>query len=187
MENKTIYDLMHRRSCRAFKPEPVAQEAIETIVQCGLFAPSAMNQQPWHLTVIRDKAILDDMSIAMAEIMAQSGDEKAITRAKDPGFHSFHNAPCAIMLSGPETAKFRVSDCGGAAVQLTVAAQALGVGSVIVASVLPVFQSASANRFIERLQIPAGYIPTLSIALGYPACDEPEAPPRKADTVTYIG
>jgi len=186
MENKTIYDLLHRRSYRAFKPALPKQEDLDTVLQCAVAAPSAMNVQPWHFTMIRNKALLDDMSAAMADIMRASGDEKAIARADAPGFSSFHNAPCAIMISGPEDARFRASDCGGAAVNITVAAQALGIGSVIVASVLPIFQGDKSKTFMERLHIPAGYVPTLTVALGYPACDEPAMPERKTGTITFI-
>jgi|GEM_PF-117466 len=185
-QNKTIYDLMHRRSYRAFQPTALKQEELATIVECALHAPSARNEQPWHVTVIRSKQVIDGISAAMADVMRASGDEGAVSRANDPNFSSFHHAPCVIMLSGPEDARFRVSDCGGMAQTVALAAQAMGIGSVIVASMLPVFQGPAAAQLMERLQIPAGYVPTLTVALGYPACDEPSAPERKADTVTYI-
>jgi len=186
MENKTIYDLLHRRSYRAYKPALPTKEELDTILQCAVAAPSAMNGQPWHFTMIRSKELLDDMSKAMADIMRASGDEKAIARANTPGFSSFHNAPCAIMISGPVDSRFRVSDCGGAAVNITVAAQALGIGSVIVASVLPVFQGVAADDLQKRLCLPEGYMPTLFIALGYPACEEPVMPERKEGTITFV-
>ena len=186
MENKTIYDLLHRRSCRAFKPALPTKEELDTILQCAVYAPSAMNAQPWHFTMIRKKELLDEMSAAMADIMKSSGDEKAVQRASVPGFSSFHNAPCAVMISGPEDARFRVSDCGGAAVNITVAAQALGVGSVIVASVLPAFHGPYAAELLKQLQLPDGYVPTLMVALGYPVREETAAPERKDGVITFI-
>jgi len=185
-QNKTIYDLLHRRSYRTFTPDALKQEELQTILDCGVFAPSAMNQQPWHFTVVRDKQLMDDMVAAMADIMKQSGDARSIERASSPDFHSFHHAPCVILVSGAESAIARASDCGGATTCMAVAAQALGIGSVIVASILPIFQGKRAGEFMERLQVPAGYIPTLTLALGYPGCAEPDAPARKESVITYI-
>ena len=185
-QNKTIYDLLHRRSYRAFQPMALQQAEVETIVECALHAPSARNEQPWHVTVIRNAQTIKDISGAMADVLRASGDAGAIARADDPNFCSFHHAPCVVLLSGPADSRFRVSDCGGMAQTIAVAAQAMGIGSVIVASMMPVFDGPAADEFMTRLQIPEGYKPTLSVALGYPACEEPNAPERKADTVTYI-
>lgn len=45
-----------------FTEEAVAQADVETIVQAGVNAPSAMNGQPWHFSVITDKAVLEQIS-----------------------------------------------------------------------------------------------------------------------------
>jgi len=185
-QNKTIYDLLHRRSYRAFKPEMVQQEDLEQIIRCGLHAPSANNCQPWHFTVVRNTALLDEMSAELAKVMKQSGEEAAIKRASAADFHCFYHAPCAVLISGPESEGSRVTDGGGAVQNLALAAQALGLGSVIVASVMPVFQGVRGGEFMERLKIPAGFVPMLTLAIGYPACAEPDVPERKTDVVTYI-
>jgi nitroreductase len=44
-----------RRSIRAFKPDPVPREMIETILQLATKAPSAINLQPWEFTVVSGK------------------------------------------------------------------------------------------------------------------------------------
>ncbi len=41
-----------RRSCRAFKPDPVPREKIEEILRFSISAPSAINLQPWEFTVV---------------------------------------------------------------------------------------------------------------------------------------
>lgn len=37
--------LLNRRSCRTFEDGPVSDEDIDTIVECGLQAPSGTNKQ----------------------------------------------------------------------------------------------------------------------------------------------
>ena len=41
-----------RRSCRAFTPDPVPKEMIEEMLQVATWAPSAINLQPWEVTVV---------------------------------------------------------------------------------------------------------------------------------------
>ena len=51
----TLTDLlMERHSCRAFRPDAVADDVIARIVSAAGRAPSWCNAQPWHLIVTRD-------------------------------------------------------------------------------------------------------------------------------------
>ncbi len=53
MELKDI--IKERRSIRAFRPDKVAREEVETILGMALRAPSAINLQPWEVTVVMDE------------------------------------------------------------------------------------------------------------------------------------
>ena len=39
--------------------DPVTQEQVEKLLEAGIMAPSAMNKQPWHFIVCRDREMLD--------------------------------------------------------------------------------------------------------------------------------
>lgn len=41
-----------RKSVRAFRPDPVPREVLERLLRMALHAPSALNLQPWELTVV---------------------------------------------------------------------------------------------------------------------------------------
>ncbi|MBN2151400.1 MAG: nitroreductase [Candidatus Lokiarchaeota archaeon] len=41
-----------RRSVRKFTPDPVSDATIEEILECGRWAPSGLNHQPWRVVVI---------------------------------------------------------------------------------------------------------------------------------------
>ncbi len=41
-----------RKSIRGYKPDPVAKEVLEEILELAKWAPSAMNTQPWEFTVL---------------------------------------------------------------------------------------------------------------------------------------
>lgn len=42
-----------RTSCRAYKPDPVAEQNIRHILEAARLAPSACNRQPWRFAVVR--------------------------------------------------------------------------------------------------------------------------------------
>jgi nitroreductase len=44
-----------RRSCRAYRDEPVSREDIEKVLEAARLAPSACNQQPWRFAVVTDE------------------------------------------------------------------------------------------------------------------------------------
>ena len=47
-----IQAIHERRSCRAFKSDPVPRDLIEEILGLAIRAPSAINLQPWEFTVV---------------------------------------------------------------------------------------------------------------------------------------
>lgn len=57
--------LQNNKTTQYFTEEAVAQKDIETIVQAGINAPSAMNGQPWHFSVITDAEVLQQISEGM--------------------------------------------------------------------------------------------------------------------------
>jgi nitroreductase len=46
-----------RRSVRAYRDEPVANELIESCLEAARLAPSACNAQPWHFVVVEKEAL----------------------------------------------------------------------------------------------------------------------------------
>ncbi|OPY69679.1 MAG: putative NAD(P)H nitroreductase YodC [Syntrophorhabdaceae bacterium PtaU1.Bin034] len=47
--------IKERRSIRAFKSDPVPREKVEEILSLAIRAPSAINLQPWELTVVMNE------------------------------------------------------------------------------------------------------------------------------------
>jgi nitroreductase len=55
-----------RRSVRVMSPEPIPAADVEAIVECGLYAPSGSNQQPWHFAVITNRELINKIKDAVA-------------------------------------------------------------------------------------------------------------------------
>jgi nitroreductase len=47
--------IRERKSIRAFKADRVSREKVEEVLEAAIWAPSALNLQPWELTVVMDE------------------------------------------------------------------------------------------------------------------------------------
>ena len=65
---KAFYALVaRRRSVRAFAPDPVPREVIETCVRAAGTSPSGANHQPWFFALVGEKAIKAKIRAAAEE------------------------------------------------------------------------------------------------------------------------
>lgn len=51
--------LYTRRSIRKYTDKKVGDKELEKIIEAGMHAPSAVNKQPWHFIIFRDKATME--------------------------------------------------------------------------------------------------------------------------------
>jgi nitroreductase len=51
--------LFNRRSIRKYTGGTVSNEQLEKIIEAGMYAPSAVNKQPWHFIIFRGQSIID--------------------------------------------------------------------------------------------------------------------------------
>ena len=51
-----------RRAVREYTSQDVDEQAIRRLIDAAVHAPSAVNQQPWTFTVVRDQSVLDRIS-----------------------------------------------------------------------------------------------------------------------------
>ncbi|HEX9062869.1 MAG TPA: nitroreductase family protein [Clostridia bacterium] len=186
MPNETINTILKRRSIRAFKEEQIKDGDLELIVKAGLYAPSAMNQQSWHLTVISKKEVIEKINSTAKEIFKNSDVEYLKERAKSEKFDLFYNAPAIIIISGDQSAVLPESDAAAATENILLAAASLGIGSVWVGSSGYIFPTEAGKALKKELGIPDEYKPINIAALGYNAAEAPAAPPRKENKVNYI-
>ncbi len=57
-----LKEIATRRSIRNFENKQVEQEKIELILEAGMLAPSAKNEQPWEFIVIKNKDIINKLA-----------------------------------------------------------------------------------------------------------------------------
>ena len=180
--------IRERRAVRDYRPDPVSAGMIYQLMTSASWAPSAMNEQPWHFTVVTDTNLLDEMSTNSKAWLLQS--VSAMPRAEhfrdmlsDENFHIFYHAPALIIISAPSQGQWAVEDCSLAAQNLMLAAANLGLGSCWIGFAQSWLNAPQAR---EQLNLSRENICVAPIVVGYPKAMPPSVP-RKALTVTWVG
>ena len=174
--------ISHRRSHRVYRKEQLPEEVLSAILRAGLESPSATNRQPWHFSVVQDAALLQEVHDEAARVMGKSGSP----RFASPDFQIFYHAPTAVFIFGEKDFKWTQVDCGIAVENMALAAEGLGVGSVILGLPMPAFKGDRAEELRAKLQCPAGYDFVIAIALGY-AEDMKDPHDLRPEKISRIG
>jgi len=178
--NKAI---LERYSCRDFASKPMSKEHAKELANAALAAPSAMNLQPWHIIVITNKALIDEMDLdAMSILKEQSGE--SYNRIMGRGGKIFYNAPCIVIIA-KDSSDYATLDVGIATQNVALAAHGLGLSSVICGMARIPLSGPRASEWAKRLQMPAGFTFGMSICVGHAQTTKP---PHDLDfsKLTYI-
>jgi nitroreductase len=62
-KNPVVEAIRTRRSIRQFTKEAVSDEALDQILESGLWAPSGKNNQPWKLAVVQDPMLKESLAV----------------------------------------------------------------------------------------------------------------------------
>jgi nitroreductase len=180
--------IRERRAVRDYKPDTVPQDAIHKLISAACWAPSAMNAQPCHFTVVTDKAVLDDISRKAKAWLLKS--VYTFPRPvhfrdllSDKDFHLLYHAPALIIISAPALGQWSTEDCTLAAQNLMLAATSLGLGSCWIGFAQGWLNSQEAR---ELLNLPPQNLCVAPIAIGHPKAVLPPTP-RKAPAVNWVG
>lgn len=177
-KNVVIENIMSRRSIRKYKDQPVEREKLQQIVECGINAPSGMNQQPWEVRVV-DKA---EYINGITEVYKKANPKAA----EDPSFKNmFRNAPAVIFVASPKNGSGQL-DCGLLGENMMLAALSLDLGTCCLGGPIRFMKdNAEAAPYLQQLAFSDDYELLYAIAVGYPD-EAPAAKPRNADKVKFI-
>ena len=178
-KNIVVENIMTRRSIRDYKEEPVCREQMAKVMECGIYAPSAMNMQLWAVRLVDDKEFIDGVTAIAVKQRPEIKEQE--------GFRNiFRNAPTVAFIAIPEESYSGEFDSGLLAQNMMLSAWSMGIGSCCLGSAVPVMNSEEAKPYLERLNLPEGYRLQIAIAFGYPEGEIPEAPARDASKAYYV-
>ena len=166
--NEVLKAIAQRYSCRDFADNaPLDSAQIEAIVKAALAAPSGLNRQPWHIMVITDKALIEEMDAEGMRILAESPEHKeTYERMMSRGGKLLYNAPCMFLIASEALWAYATMDCGILCQNITLAAQSLGLGSIIVAMTNVPLSGTRGEEFKKRVKFPEGYTFGMSVLVG---------------------
>ena len=183
MENQALEAIRNRRSTRKYKEEQITDEELQILLDAAIQAPSAVNSQPWYFTVIQDKEFIDMMNDKTKEEMVKD-ENSYVSNVGKSNTHIFYNAPTLIVVSGKKDVNSSLVDCSAAIENMLIAAESINIGTVWIGFVRNFFKI---KENVKKLQLPQGYEPFYSVAIGYKK-DESEKGPskRNKDVINYI-
>lgn len=97
-------EITERKSIRKYKPDTIEQADIETILQAGIYAPSAKNRQPWKYLVYTDSAKDDLLNVMEKGLLRERDGDKLLPRSQyglPDAFHTLQvmrEAPVLIII-----------------------------------------------------------------------------------------
>jgi nitroreductase len=173
MANPVVTAIADRRSIRKYKAQQLSGDQLDALLKAAVEAPSAGNRQPWHFSIVQNQDIIKDIN---AEAGKAAG--------KDLG-DIFFAAPTVIFISCDAASRWGRLDCGIAVENIALAAQSLGLGTVILGRPDAAFTGPEGPRFSKLLKFPEGHSYAVAIAVGIPDTTK-EAHPLEPGRIDYI-
>lgn len=173
IHNQVTDAILARRSVRVFEDCSITKEELDTIVECGRYAPNARNFQTYRITVVTDQMLIR----RMAEITAKH-------LGGVPEDHNFFGARQIIVLSDCLENYMRDADCACVLENMFIAAQSLGIGSVWINQFETIKYLPDVVAFCEEIGIEKNHYICGIGAFGYPM-EHPEPKPRTAEIVYF--
>ena len=159
--NEVLQNIRSRRSVRSFTEDVIPEEAVQQIVEAAIYAPSAMNRQSWHFTVVHNREKIQKLAAAIGQITGR--ENYAADRSNQNG----------------------QLDTGCAMENIMLAAHSLGIGSVWINQARENCDKEPLRSVLTEFGMPESHVIWGIASLGYPAA-VPEAKPRADGTVNYI-
>ncbi len=185
--------IIDSRTTQAFTDEAVADDDLHVIVEAGLAATSAINQQPWYFAVVTNREVMDEIKGSAggfggapmggkpeggAPDGAPMGDQPEGDRPAPPqgggmpggsAKAGLGDSPVAIIVYMDESSKSPNAsfDCGLACENMFIAAKALGYGAKIVSSPTMQLNGGDHDALCEKLGVDASYTAVAVLLIGH--------------------
>ncbi|PKB80654.1 MAG: hypothetical protein BZY88_08385 [SAR202 cluster bacterium Io17-Chloro-G9] len=178
MNDITLFEAIHtQRAIRNFSAAHVPEEAVETIMEAAIRAPSGGNRQGWSFLIIRDRDVKRQFGEwyvdAWHRLTSDMDFQSPAAQPYRPSMltHSMEDIPVLILACQQRPAAGNSPDgiTSGASIypavqNIMLAARALGL-----ATVLTTLHTSHEQEVKELLGIPGNVDTAALIPLGYPA------------------
>lgn len=170
--NEVLQNIRTRRSVRNFTADRIPDETVRKIVEAAVYAPSAMNRQSWHFTVVHSRAKIQKLAGVIGNIIGKND-------------YDFYQPDMLILVAAERSNGNGAQDTGCAMENIMLAAHSLGIGSVWINQAKDICDEPALREILTEYGVPAAHVVWGIAALGYAAA-QPEEKPRAEGTVNYV-
>lgn len=187
-----LYEAMSTlRAVRRLRPDPIADDVLERVLQAAAWAPTGGNQQPWHVVVVRDRAVKeglqaiyepewnDYVSVVRKRMESMEGEAlakmKRTAAAGDQLAQNLADAPAILMffadltrMAITDSGLDRTSIVGGGSVYPAVQNALLACRAEGLGCVLTTLHCRREPDVLELLGVPSPWVTAAMVPIGYP-------------------
>jgi len=168
--NQALSVILNRRSVRRFAQKDIPEDVFAAILEAGRLAPSTVNLQTWSFALFTVDFWEQTFGQPIAFCAPRAVMILADTHRVRAAFDAFPQSPLVEHTVA-------VMNASLAAMNMTIAAEALGVSSVML-SETGRSGLLDAGYLKEKLALPDNVIPITTIVFGYPRGGRPPMPPK---------
>lgn len=172
MENEVLNTMLARSSIRAYTDEALTEEELSVLADAALAAPTAMNKQAQRFYFITDKKLISEWEEAVGTVIEAAAEPEMRERMRERNGKVFYNAPLFIAIAVDKSGKFSMCDSGIAVENIALAAQSIGLSSVILGIPDLAFSGDRADYLRDRLGMEENLSFAIGIAVGHAATDK---------------
>ncbi len=170
MKDELLTLIKTRRSCRKYTAQQVSDEALHSITEAGLYAPSGHGKQDPVIVVVQDEAMKAQLVAMNAAVMGVSS-------------NPYYNAPTIILVFASADNPNAFQDGSCVLENMMLAAHAEGLASCWINREHQMFLTDEGKALMQKMGLPEGMIDIGALSVGYADGPLREAAERKEGRV----
>lgn len=193
--DEMIKKMITRRSIRKYQNRQIEEEALQQILQAGLSAPSAGNNQYFRIVVCQDKQVNEKLGKINRFMQFKGKDPGTVAHAiseEQPSIQDdftilsgYYNAPTVLTIF-TKNHKYAREDAAVISENLLLAAHFLGLGACYIGRAEEVFHTEYGMEIRKKWGIPEDMTAVCSVLLGYRQGNAPRAKPQKKENIILV-
>lgn len=193
--NEMIEKMLTRHAIRRFQDKQVPEELLEQILQAGLYAPSAGNNQYSRIVVCQDREVNEKLGRLSRYMQFKDKDPKAVAHAisaDQPSIQDdftildgFYHAPTVLTLFTRDS-QYAREDAAMMGENIMLAAHFLGIGACYIGRTGEVFATEYGMDMRKKWGIPDDMVAVSNVLLGYLDGPAPHSKPRKPGRIVRV-
>lgn len=193
--NEIVQKMLTRHAIRRFEDRQIEEDALEQILQAGLYAPSAGNNQYSRIVVCQDKEVNEKLGRINRYMQFKGNDPKSVAHSvstEQPSIQDdftimsgYYHAPTVLTIF-TKNHKYAYEDAAIIGENLMLAAHFLDIGACYVGRTEEVFATEYGLETRKKWGIPDDMVAVCNVLLGYRKGPAPHDKPRKEGRIIRV-